>query len=246
MKKDSPKNDILKSVGKKILKNMSLALLNKIPIIGDITSATVSSFIEANDEKKINELLSIIDKKLHNLDESKIDKTYLKSDEFKNFIIKILKTTREISLTDRDLSFSGKVHFFASLATENMLITRLKKHTIWKEEFINIISSLNDDELKCLKIMYDYSKKPLLLSRNSTLFNPLESTKLCIDSLISKRLLNDSSIQNIKDKNLPGANKLIKKEGLIMMTNFACEVIEFMNSIQINLNKNFSGTVNHQ
>ena len=58
MTKDSPKNDILKSAAKKIPKNISLALLNKIPIIGDIISATVSSVIEAHDEKKINNLLS--------------------------------------------------------------------------------------------------------------------------------------------------------------------------------------------
>ena len=63
MTKDSPKNDILKSAVKKIPKNIALAFLKYLlPIIG---SATVASFIEAHDEKKINKLLSIINEKLH-------------------------------------------------------------------------------------------------------------------------------------------------------------------------------------
>jgi len=234
----------LKSVGKKLSKNIPLALVSKIPIIGDIISATVSSFIEAHDEKKINNLLSIINEKLHNLDESKIDKTYLESDEFKDFIIKILKITREISLADRDFSFSEKVRFFASLVTENILIDRLKTKIIWRDTFIDIIKNLNDDELKFFRIMYDHSKKSKPLSITSTVFNSIEQKKSCVNSLISKGLIDDASIQKAKDRFSPGLTKVIKKEGLIIITDFGYEVIEYMFSIQKNLKENFLHPVN--
>ena len=151
---------------KRILKKFdeSYAKLNKSPIIiglvdGGLSTVpflgpAISSILDNRSfkifEKNSRNLAREIKDLLGKLDEDKIDKDFLQSDEFSSIILSILSKNALVYQEE-------KTKLFAQFLIN--AITRDKSSVEYKESFLQIIDEISPNHVKILKVVYDQAKK---------------------------------------------------------------------------------------
>lgn len=220
---------------KKFSKNLGISLISKVPLIGDVLSAGISSWIEARDEQKMTEVLKLIGEQINQLSEEKVDQVYLDSPEFAELISQVLKHSR-------DNTAEEKASFYAQVAVESSLVDRIQIESVWRNEIMEKISEVNIEEFLFLKSIAGATSINRAISIKSRTFDQFKEKKLCISSLITKGLIEDASINNVADPFNPGQQRALKTEGLIRLTEMGRRVTDYILSVQNNLNKHIQSS----
>lgn len=201
--------------------------LNAIPFAG---SLLVEAFFETPNrisQKRKEEHLEAVIQKLQPIDENVIDINFLQSENFSDLLQAILQKITLKQATE-------KAEFFSNLTVSSILKTRSKRPLDWQIRFIEIIASLNENELQ---LLFDLSKHPhpsqASVRAVSTPFG-LEKNifELCFDSLISKGLVLDASLSDIPQNISRGVGHLPRPRERIDISPLAKAAIQFIPEIE--------------
>ena len=124
------------------------SLLSIIPPIGAVAAASLSIWQTQNYKK----LVHIVSQKFKRIDQEKLDKQFLQSDEFKELAIQVVEAGIR--------SASEKKHEALANALLSAVVT--PTHTFNnKLTIFRVIASMSNEEMLVLKALYDYEIKVL-------------------------------------------------------------------------------------
>lgn len=158
-------------------------LISELPYIGGVVTGMWDSYHETRLQNFINEL----HEKLKNVDEKKIDRDYIQSEEFCDLFRRALQS--------RVLHRSKmKARFILGHVVESIRNDRDKEiSTSLKESFLNILDQLTDEEMK---LLYDFFQGKY---NNFTKEKFYEKAKgLEIDGIMAAGILTSGFDQRIK------------------------------------------------
>lgn len=122
------------------------ALIGAIPYVGGAIDILISSKASKITEKRIFNYIETLSKRLESITEDSIDKKFLETEEFFDLIINSLeKSTKTRS--------NNKKEYYTEILTKR--ITNSITSTMTAEDFLEIISELNDIEIEIARKLYD-------------------------------------------------------------------------------------------
>lgn len=139
-------NNLEKAAEKYANKTLLRAAINVVPYVGGAIDVLISSKASKISEKRILDFINSLSDNLTLVDENKIDKKYLDSDDFFDLIINCFERS---SKTRSKL----KKDYYAKILTKQ--ITVLNTSTEVSEHYLDIISELNEKELIIATVLFD-------------------------------------------------------------------------------------------
>lgn len=149
------------------------ALLSELPYIGPVIGAW-----EGYHKSRLDDFIAGLSEQFDKLDDKKVDKDYIKSEEFCDLIYKAL---RIICLHRSKI----KARFIIGLVLGSMTNDRDKEVSIsLKEQFLLVLDQLSDEEME---LLYDFSEGKYTRLTKEQFYENAKGVE--IDGLIAKSIL---------------------------------------------------------
>ncbi len=210
-------NDLISS--SPIIKGLIDGGLSMIPLIGTIISSSLDTRSFQLFEKNSRQFAEEVRKQINELDNTKIDRDFLESDEFTYILLETL--SRNAHTYEKE-----KVIFFATVFVNSIILP--KSQVPFKEGIIKVLDELSVDHIRILALIHQRTKSPTNdLPRNEgqvtaseisldTGLN-LERTMAYCDHMIRYGLLRDWSL-----------GKFGYQRGNYAITGYGLELAEFL------------------
>ena len=143
--------------GSPIVKGLIDGGLSFIPFLGTAISSSLDTRAFQLFEQNSRQFAEEVRQQVKELDENKIDKEFLESNEFTSLLIEIL--SRNAHVHERE-----KVKFFATIFVNSLIL--LRSQTPYKEGFVRILDELDIDHINVLAFVFERSKIPLKLMKD--------------------------------------------------------------------------------
>jgi len=128
-----------------------MGLVNHIPSIGPSISALVSANSSKFIESRIEDLFGYINNMMQNIEEDKIDRGFLKSEEFFDILVVAMKNTAQTR-------HRIKIKRYAKILSGSVIAENRSVHN--PEQYLKITSDLSEEEFKILSIIWRQQKEP--------------------------------------------------------------------------------------
>lgn len=145
-------NNQIKKISEDYSNNPVLrSLINLIPYVGGAIDVLITTKIQEISWKRLNNYLDLLQKQFENVNESKIDKDYLQSEEFYDLF---LQTARASTRTRSE----EKTKLFAKIFKN--AITREFNNPLSPEDLVSIIDNFSENDITFIKILQEYFDSP--------------------------------------------------------------------------------------
>lgn len=211
-------------IKKEIATGFVKTLLNGIPYIGPALNEAIFEIPSRIAQQRKEEYIDNFIKKFEKIPENMIDLDYIKSEDFSDLIQHLLnKATLRKAKEQAD--------FFAKLGVANTLKDRPGINVDWQMRFIEILANLNASEIFLLTALYNHRNPSGGSVKSVATPFGLEKTEfqLCFDSLISKSLVYDASLNSLPKLGV-GSNPQPRER--IDLSPLGRRIIKFVDEIQ--------------
>lgn len=138
------------------------ALVPLIPYVGSSIDVLLGSKAQKFAEERKERLYTELKAEIEKLDEPKIDKEYLQSEEWFDILLQAIdKTVRTRS--------KEKIKLFAKVLKGALLFSGLDKGSR-AEEYLNVLSELTINEVRLAKVVFDLKEVDITREKDNELF----------------------------------------------------------------------------
>ena len=132
-----------------------------IPVIGSVIKESLIDHWARKDQSRINSLVGELENQVKSINNNLIDKKYLESDDFYDFIVSALNNARKTSLQDKHLAYAKLLR---------QVITKKSRFEYDEESlFLKYISELTPQHISLLYFFYTE------IAQDSQVFRNIES-----------------------------------------------------------------------
>lgn len=143
----SSKNKIETVLEKYSENSLYRAGINAIPYIGGSLDILLTSGIQKKTQERFEKFLSELENQIRGIDESKLNYTYLESEEFYDLFVQ----TSNLAVRTR---LSEKIKAYSAILTSSL--TSEFKNNLKAEDILNIIEGLTENDIRLIKLISDY------------------------------------------------------------------------------------------
>lgn len=118
-----------------------------VPIVGSIVIHSITEVSDVISQKRITTLFDEINANIQRIDENSVDKNFLMSEEFHDFIVKIFDCT----IKER---YDDKIKFFSKLLVDSIVNGEVK----YNMDYVSVLSELSYEQIVILEEMYNQQK----------------------------------------------------------------------------------------
>jgi hypothetical protein len=122
------------------------ALVNLIPNIGGSLDVLLTSKAQRLSQKRIETLLSELRKQLEEVEESKIDKTFLDSEDWYDLVLQAF----EKAIRTRSVE---KIQSFSKILTKALTASENREHS---ESYLDTLAELSETEVRLARLVYEF------------------------------------------------------------------------------------------
>jgi len=133
------------------------SMVNLIPYVGGAIDVLITTRIQEISWKRLNTYLDQLQKQFENVDESKINKEFLQSEEFYDLF---LQTARASTRTRSE----QKIKLFSSIIKN--AITKEFSNPLSPEDLVSIIENLSENDIIFITILQEYFDNPKVERRH--------------------------------------------------------------------------------
>jgi hypothetical protein len=127
--------------------SMYRAGVSAIPYIGGALDILLSSGIQKKSQKRFQNFLNELESQLKNIDENKLNYSYLESEEFYDLF---LQTSNLVVRT----RLQEKIKAYSNILTSSLILEF--KNNLKAEDVLNIIEGLTENDMKLIKLISEY------------------------------------------------------------------------------------------
>lgn len=132
--------------GENLANLLSSAAVSSIPVIGAALGSLFSSLSSEIEVRRILHLFRVIDQEMRTLDESKVDNSFLDSEDFYDLMYKVVDQGRRTRSQEKRILYAKILRSRVSSAAAS---------TETAEDYLNIVTELTEKEVLIASVLYD-------------------------------------------------------------------------------------------